>query len=79
MFGRFHACLLTLAVLLLLLQLPPSLAAPKKKNYYEILEVAKDAPTKDIKRSYFKLSMKVQDQKTAHFASVLVRFLCSNF
>lgn len=34
-------------------------AAPRQKNYYEMLEVEKDATGKDIKKSYFKLAIKV--------------------
>jgi len=52
-------CLIALFVLLLASELQSCLAAPRRKNYYEILEVGKDASAKDIKRSYFKLSMKV--------------------
>lgn len=36
-----------------------AVAAPRQKNYYEMLEVEKDATGKEIKKSYFKLAIKV--------------------
>lgn len=36
-------------------------AQRRKKNYYDLLDVAKDASAKDIKRAYFKVAMKVRN------------------
>ena len=54
-------CLLILA--LLAVSFISTNAQKKKKNYYEILEVEKDATAKEIKRSYFKLAMKYHPDK----------------
>lgn len=40
-----------------------ALAAPRQKNYYEMLEVSQDAASKDIKKSYFRLAIKVRTGK----------------
>jgi curved DNA-binding protein CbpA len=75
-----RACLVLAILAFLALAFVSVSAAPRKKNYYEILEVEKDAAPKDIKRSYFKLAMKFHPDKNpdvkdrslleAHFAEL---------
>jgi hypothetical protein len=57
---KIQAFYLLILVILLISFISASNSQKRKKNYYEILEVEKDSSTKEIKKSYFKLAMKVR-------------------